>query len=287
VSAAPICENPANSAPTDALDQKLISDGKPTESEVRHIGTQSNSTLTVAETPVGLLSAADLRATTLPSEDVRPNLPVGLSGLSSALFAAHSPSSRQSEAMRTLRSQLMLRWFSKHRKSITVISSLAGDEASCLAANLAIAFAQSGERTLLIDANLRNPNQHLLFGLKCEIGLSTLLSGSCEAAETLSPVTSFDTLSVLCAGPVPSNPQELLSRVSFTRLVDTTPKAFDIIIIDTPPILEFADAQLIAARSGGCVLATRRNRTRMADIQRVHKQLAPSGARMVGAVIID
>jgi chain length determinant protein tyrosine kinase EpsG len=203
------------------------------------------------------------------------------------LFAAHQPFSRQSEALRTLRSQLMFRWFNDKRKSIAVTASRSGEGASCLAANLAIVFAQLGERTLLIDANLRNPSQQYLFGLASVPGLSNLLSGRCDADDVFNPIRPFDNLSVLCAGAAPPNPQELLSQIAFSYLVETAPACYDAVIIDTPPTLEYADAQVVSALVGGCVLATHRHQTRLADIEQVRRQLEPSGAQMVGAVIYE
>ena len=92
-------------------------------------------------------------------------------------------------------------------------------------------------------------------------------------------------MSVMCAGASPPNPQELLGHISFGYLMETSPTKYDVVIVDAPPMLECADAQLIAARAGGVVLATKRHRTRLADAIRVKSQLEPAGAVLLGAVI--
>jgi protein-tyrosine kinase len=204
------------------------------------------------------------------------------------LFTVRDPFGEQSEALRTLRSQLLLRWFTDRRKTLVVTSVRCGEGSHALAANLAIVFAQLGERTLLIDANLRFPTQRSLFRLPAASpGLSCMLSGRCDAEAVMSPLPGFETLTVVCAGAPPPNPQELLSRVPFSYLVETAPALFDIVIIDTPPILEFADAQLVTALVGGCLLATRRHHTRLHDVEDVKRRLDGCGAGIVGAVICD
>jgi protein-tyrosine kinase len=91
---------------------------------------------------------------------------------------------------------------------------------------------------------------------------------------------------VLCAGTQPPNPQELVSRVTFRYLLEAAPKNFDVVIIDTPPILEFADAQIIAGAAGGCLLSARRHRTRLADIERARAKFAPTPALLLGTTIV-
>ncbi len=134
---------------------------------------------------------------------------------SKLLIGMHQPQSRQTEALRELRSQLILRWFKDGRTTLAVTGGRSGDGCSVIAANLAIVLAQLGERTLLIDANFRNPQQHELFPLRPEAGSTDLLRGRDVYDEALTAVPSLEHLRVLCAGAVPANPQELLSRASF------------------------------------------------------------------------
>jgi protein-tyrosine kinase len=280
--------SPPTNPPPPSLGQQLVTAGKLTEKDViRVIDAQRLNRLRFGEAAVGLglLSQDELRAA-LSHQYAYPHMPIGTAELHPLLFTAHSPSGSQAEALRTLRSQLMLRWFGEHR-SIAVTSARGGEGASCLAANLAIVFAQMGERTLLIDANFRKPTQHLLFDVNWTAGLATFLTGRCATRAAVMQVPAFETLSIVCAGPVPQNPQELLGRIAFLHFIDTMRAAFDIIIIDTPPLLEFADAQLVAVTTGGCLVSMRRHQTRLADLERVKTQIAPTGARLLGAVVYD
>ena len=204
--------------------------------------------------------------------------------LSPALVAAHDPAGAQAEALRELRCQLILRWFSDCR-TLAVISARSRDGADTVAANLAIVMAQLGEQTLLIDANLREPRQHQLFGLEPAVGLADLLQNRDVHDQALLPVPAVENLHVLCAGAVPANPQELVSRTPFIYLMKTLPERFGAVIVVAPPALQYADAQIIAARAQGCLLVTRRHRTRLADVERVKSQLEPSRAVLLGGVI--
>jgi len=201
------------------------------------------------------------------------------------LVALHQPQGRVTEQMRELRSQLILRWFKDGKTALAVTGARARDGSSVIAANLAIVLAQLGERTLLIDANFRKPRQQELFALKPEAGLADLLRGRDVYDEALTAVPSLEHLRVLCAGATPANPQELLSRASFIYVLKTMADKYRAIVIDTPPALEFADAQIVAARAQGCLLVTRRHRTRLADIEEVKGRLQPTGAQLLGAVI--
>ncbi|MEO8464663.1 MAG: CpsD/CapB family tyrosine-protein kinase [Gammaproteobacteria bacterium] len=204
--------------------------------------------------------------------------------LSRTLVAALDPAGASAEALRELRSQLILRWFGDKR-TLAVLGARAEDDADTVAANLAIAMAQLGEPTLVIDANLRAPRQHELFGLKPAFGLSDLLRNRDVSDEAILPVQAIDNLHVLCAGAVPANPQELVSRTPFMYLMKTLPERFRAIIVATPPALACADAQIIAARTQGCILITRRHQTRVAEIEEIKGRLQSGRATLVGGVI--
>lgn len=204
--------------------------------------------------------------------------------LDRALVAAREPAGRRAEALRQLRTELVLRWFGEKR-TLAVLGARAHDGADTVAANLAISMAQLGEPTLLVDANLRAPRQHSLFGLAPEVGLTDLLRNRDVHDEAIVAIPGIDNLHVLCAGEQPENPQELISRTPFIYLMKTLPERFRAVIVATPPALDFADAQMIADRARGCLLVTRRHRTRIADVERVKEQLLAGGTRLVGGVI--
>ncbi len=175
------------------------------------------------------------------------------------LFMAGDPFGPRAEAVRALRSEVTL------RLANTRIKTLA----------------------LLIDANLRSPRQGDLFRMGTSPGLSSVLGGRISIKEAIVTVPAFAHLSSLCAGPSVPNPQELLGRVAFTYAMETLPASFDVVIVDTPPLLESADAQIIAARAGACILSTRRHATSLGDLARCKAKLDPSGALVLGVVVND
>ena len=204
--------------------------------------------------------------------------------LSPDLFAAHDPRGVRMEALRALRAQLLLRWFHENRM-LAVVGTRVHDGADVIAANLAIAMAQLGEQTLLIDADLRRPTVDRRFGLPPGDGLADVLQNCGLCDDALQPVAAIPNLRVLHAGTAPENSQELISRTAFTYLTKSLPDRFDGVIIAAPPSLECADAQIIAARAGGWLLVTRRHRTRLADVARVKALLEPARATLVGGMI--
>ena len=204
---------------------------------------------------------------------------------SKLLVGLQEPQGRHTEALRELRSQLILRWFKDGRTALAVTGGRGGDGCSTIAANLAIVLAQLGERTLLIDANFRNPRQHELFSLRPEAGLADLLRGRDVYDEALTAVPSLEHLRVLCAGAVPANPQELLSRASFYLCAEDDGGEVSLDRHRYACGAGFADAQIVSARAQGCLLVTKRHRTRLADVEEVKRRLEPTGAQLLGAVI--
>lgn len=234
---------------------------------------------------LGLIKESDIRQV-LALQFNYPYLQAGQGNYSDELIAAYQPFSKQVEALRALRSQLMMRWFSEGFKSLAIVSANAGEGGSYLAANLAIVFSQLGERTLLVDANLREPRQHTIFNLKENRGLSDIIAGR-AGLDVITQVDSFVDLSVLGAGTVPPNPQELLNRASFTEFMNQAIGQYDVVLVDTTPATITADAQATVARCGGALLVSRLNHTRLSDLTEVRDQIAVTGARVVGAVIND
>ena len=236
-----------------------------------------------AAVKLGLVAEADILQM-LAQQFSYPYLQTGEGGFSEELVAAYQPFSPQVEALRGLRSQLMLRWFSDKHKHLALVGLGQGDGCSYMAANLAIVFSQLGERTVLIDANLRNPRQHHLFNLAQRQGLSDLMAGR-AGMETVGRIPSFVDLSVLPAGTIPPNPQELLGRPAFIALMRDLVKSYDVILLDTPPGTQYADMQNIVAAAGAAVLVMRKHNTRMSDALVMQGQLANAKAQIVGAVL--
>lgn len=234
---------------------------------------------------LGLITEEDIRQVLSMQFDY-PYLQPGQGNFDPELVAAYQPFSAQVEALRALRSQLLLRWFSEGCKSLALVSAHAGEGCSHLAANLAVVFSQLGEHTLLVDANLREPRQHKIFNLGEARGLSDILAGR-AGVEAITRVESFVDLSVLGAGTIPPNPQELLGRSTFTDFMNHAVGHYDVIIFDTPPVALCSDAQSTSARCGGALLVSRLNHTRISELAGVRDQISSSGASIVGAVVND
>ena len=234
---------------------------------------------------LGLINESDI-SQALALQFNYPYLQAGQGNYSNELVAAYQPFSKQVEALRALRSQLMMRWFNASNKSLAIVSADAGEGVSYLAANLAVMFSQLGERTLLVDANMRDPRQHMIFNLKENRGLSDIIADR-AGLEVVNRVEFFEDLSVLGAGTTPPNPQELLNRARFTHFINYASSKFDVVLVDTSPANDSADAQVTVARCGGALLVSRLNHTRLSDITEVRNQISVTGAHVVGAVIND
>ncbi len=237
---------------------------------------------------LGLVSQIDVQRA-LSRQFAFPSVHIGESGFDPQVYTAYNPGGaarKPSGSARRSGSALVQR----QAGQACVLSARAGEGATSVAANLAVAFAQLGERTLLVDANFRDPNRHCeLFGLsgRSVLGLSNVLSGRCSMKQALIAANPFSTLQLLSAGAPPPNPQELLSHGSFAHLIESAPKAFDAIIIDGPPVLDYPDAQMLAARAESVLFVTRRNRSRVDDLVRAKTRVAVGGTRVLGAVMCD
>ncbi len=234
---------------------------------------------------LGLITDADIQQVLAQQFDY-PYLQPGQDNFAPELAAAYQPFSKQVETLRAVRSQLMLRWFANGRKALAIASINPGEGASLFAANLAVVFSQLGEQTLLVDANLRNPRQHQIFNLQGRQGLSDILAGRAEM-DAIAKVDSFVDLSVLQAGTLPPNPQELVSRASFDYLVRGAASKFDVVLFDVPAFSAGADALSIAVRAGGVLLVTRKNTTSLVDAGKAVEQFERAGASVVGTVMVD
>lgn len=263
----------------------LIDAGKiaPEDAE-RILRVQKESRLRFGEAAVrlGLVTESDIQQV-LSTQFEYPYLHSAQSGVSAEVVAAYEPFSRQVELLRALRSQLMLRWFTPEQRVLAIVSPGRRDGRSYLAANLAVVFSQLGERTLLVDADMRRSRQQGLFALSNQDGLSTLLSG--RSGSVLRKIPALLDLSVLTAGPTPPNPQELLGREIFASLLHDFAAQYDVILIDTPAADSSADVQRIAYIAKGALLVGRRHRTRLRELEALSTSVTSAGARVVGTVL--
>jgi protein-tyrosine kinase len=217
-----------------------------------------------------------------------PYAPESRAKLHEELVVANSPFSEQAEVFRSIRSQLTMQLQSGQevRRALAVVSPDHGDGKSFFAANLAVAYSQLGGRTLLVDADLRSPRQHQIFGVDNSSGLSGILSGR-SADSVVRPVTDLPSLYVLPVGTPPPNPLELIERPAFNLLMNELMGKFDHVVVDTPAASAGADASVIAARCGAVLAIARRGRSRMAALQALVELLQKSPAKLVGALLND
>ena len=217
-----------------------------------------------------------------------PYVQQGVNVLGGEVATAYTPFGPKVEALRAIRSRLMQRWFDaepKH-KSLAVISAQRGEGRSFVAANLAVMLSQIGRRTLLVDADLRNPALHRLFDLGNGPGLAEALTGR-GGIEMIRPIGILQHLAVLPAGAEPPNPGDLLARPLFAQLLLELEDKFDCIVVDTPAAIEFADAHIVASRTGGAIIVARKNVSRVNQIRAVAIGLTDARATMVGTVLND
>lgn len=267
----------------------LVDMGKISHEDIEQIlQLQKNSKLRFGEAAkrLGLVNEQDIQNvlskqfsySVLTTEDL---------GFGQDLEIAYRPFSRQSEGIRALRTQILIRWLNEGFKTFAIAAANQNEGTSFLVSNLGIAFSQLGKKTLIIDANMRNPKQHLTYNLKQGFGLSDLLAGRISGMEALDNIPAFGQLSILTAGTIPPNPQELLGQSSFPQLIKYMSDKFDVVIVDTPPFRGCLDGQIIASVVGGAVIASRLNHTGIADLNNVKSQLAAASSIPIGAVIND
>lgn len=270
-----------------SIGEILVANGRLTPEDVKRIQEEQAASKVhfgQAALKLDLLTVADLEQalsaqfgyTYFRAEDV---------SLHQSLQAAVKPGGKVSEQIRSLRVRLLLSQLAvPTARTCAVASARSGEGKSFIAANLAIVFAQLGERTLLIDADMRNPVQHALFGVDNRVGLSNMLLGRAWL-ESAVAVPHLGMLSILPSGARAPNPQELLAKATFTRLLLDAAKSYDYIIVDTPPVGDFADAQLICSRTSATVFVARPGLSNKVNSGKAVSVLKDSGARLVGAVV--
>lgn len=192
------------------------------------------------------------------------------------------PFSRESEEIRRLRSELLLKFANQDQIRIAVVSAGTGDGKSYMAASLAVALAQAGRRTLLIDADLRQGDLHHLFGFENPDGLSSVLAQRRTLDEVALPL--MPNLHFLPAGPLPPNPLELIRLPEIRRLLENHTDRFDAFILDTFPASLASDAQMIAHQTGHALLIARKDQTEIDDLRTLRESMQIAGVEVLGTV---
>lgn len=208
----------------------------------------------------------------------------GISGAD--LVVAVEPYGAQAEAFRDLRSKIMANDETLGRQPLAVVSPDRGDGRTYVAANLAVTFSQLGERTVLVDGNLRDPGVHKLFGLKERAALSDLLNGR-RPAKPFDRSADLPGLFIMQVGAPPPNPLELLQQPMFGILLRELQREFDRVIVDTPPARHTADARVIAATCRQSVLVGRHGKTEARTMNLLVDRLRRTQATIAGVVLND
>ncbi|HEX2722408.1 MAG TPA: polysaccharide biosynthesis tyrosine autokinase [Gemmatimonadaceae bacterium] len=190
------------------------------------------------------------------------------------------------EAYRTLRTNLIFSQAVRALRTLVITSASPGEGKTTTAANLSVSFAQQGLRVLIIDCDLRRARLHKMFGVPREPGFTDLLLGT-ASEEDVTAVTSVTGLYVISAGSLPPNPSELLGGDRARRALASLTEAYDLLIIDTPPLLAASDAAILATIADGAIVVLKAGETENAAAQQAVHQLTSVGARVVGAVLND
>lgn len=194
--------------------------------------------------------------------------------------------SSSAESFRTLRTNLMYSQAVQKMHTLLITSASPAEGKTTTAANLAVSFAQQGIRVLLLDCDLRRGRIHRMFGVPREPGLTDLVVGQQEES-VVTRATSVPGLYLVASGKIPPNPAELLGSDGMRKTMAQLTEGYDLIIVDSPPLLAASDAAILATMVDGVILVLRAGGTEKAAAQQAVDQLNSLGARVVGAVLND
>jgi tyrosine-protein kinase len=207
-------------------------------------------------------------------------------GPRNSLVTIRNPRSPAAETYRMLRVNLDFSAIDRPLRTIAVTSSGPAEGKTTTIANLAVAIAQTGKRVILVDTDLRRPMLHKVFHLPNERGVTTALLNPGEGGIKSHLIRSgIRNLLLMTCGPIPPNPAELLGSRRMAQLIDDLKSHADVVLFDTPPLLVFADAALLAGICDGTLLVVRAGFTRMGALARAREQIAQSGARLLGVAL--
>jgi non-specific protein-tyrosine kinase len=203
------------------------------------------------------------------------------------LIVLKNPRSEAAEAFRTLRTNLM---FSSQEKPITtllVTSASTANDKSLALANLAVTFAQSGNRTILVDSDLRMPSQHSLFGVGNERGLTTMITEDSAISNPPLIETGIENLQLLTAGPATAAPADVLSNRRMDEIIGVLKARASYILFDAPPVLVASDAALLGSKLDGVLLVVQAGSTRRDHVARAQEALERVHVRVIGAALLN
>jgi len=200
------------------------------------------------------------------------------------LITYNQPRSFISESFRTLRANLQFMGVGDDLKAILVAGGGFGEGASFVTANLGIVFAQTGQKVIIVDCDLRKPQQHWIFNVDNQFGLSSVLSGFKEPDQVIK-VLSVMGLSILTAGPLPANPTELLGGQEMSRLIACLKEKADVILLDAPPLTVVADAAVLSKGVDGVLVVVRSRVASHDSLTKTKVLLTNAKARILGVAL--
>ena len=244
---------------------------------VEHLERKGLSILGIIPDMQGRSAGKNVKAVAAPSK--------GGTDFRRRLITYEDPKSPISESYRSLRTNVSYASADKKIKSLLISSSQPGEGKSTTTANLAIAFAQLRKKTLLVDADLRKPVQHNVFGHARGPGLSEYLIGDVDDVNSIIHETKVENLSIITAGGLPPNPSELLGSDRMSHLVDQLEHEWDMILFDSPPIVAVTDASMISGEIDAIALVVKAGHTQRSAVDRALDMLRNVRAPMIGAIL--
>ncbi len=214
-----------------------------------------------------------------------PQIPDWKSKETSRVVSLTDSTSPAAEAYRILRTSIQFLGIDQQVRLIQVTSASAQEGKTTTLANLAVAFARSGLRTVAVCCDLRRPRLHSFFGMDNAVGFTSVLLGNVALSKALQPVPGLDRLLILASGPLPPNPAELLSSGRTVELLRNLASQADIVLIDSPPVLPVTDSLVLSQRVDATVLVSAAGTTTRKAVHRAAEMLQQVSAPLVGAVL--
>ncbi len=211
-------------------------------------------------------------------------VPVDLEVPRHPVILRSEPHSASSESVRRLRTNLQFVDVVNRAKSVVISSSIGEEGKSTIAINLAVAFADTGARIILVDADLRRPSIAQYIGIEGNVGLTTVLIGRADVQDVVQPFGA-STLDVLPTGQIPPNPSELLGSPAMAGLLDRLTATYDMVLLDSPPLLPVTDAAVLSKLAGGVLLVVGADRIHRPQLQEALVSLETAGAHLFGIVL--
>jgi capsular exopolysaccharide synthesis family protein len=200
------------------------------------------------------------------------------------LITSGHPKSMLSEAYRSIRTSILLSTSGKPPRTIAVSSPNPGEGKTTTVINTAIALSQTGVQVVVIDADMRKPRLHKIFGKENGVGLSNFLSGNAELDSVIKN-SEIPNLCYIPSGPIPPNPSELLGSALFKDMIESLGSRFNHLLIDSPPVLAFSDSVIISTNVDGVIMVVIDGKTPKETLQRSKEVLLQVDARILGVVI--